>query len=68
MLELVRAQVAAMLGHASAQEIEPDRAFQELGFDSLAAVELRNRLSVIAGVRLSATAIFDYPSSAALAE
>ncbi|MFV2022152.1 SDR family NAD(P)-dependent oxidoreductase [Micromonospora sp. LOL_023] len=66
--ELVRVQVAQALGHSAPESIELDRAFQDLGFDSLTAVELRNGLSVATGVQLSATLVFDNPTPMALVD
>ena len=67
LLDLVRSNIAIVLGNSSPESIDPDRAFQELGFDSLTAVEMRNRLKSATGLALSPTLIFDYPNSAALA-
>ncbi|WP_239133248.1 phosphopantetheine-binding protein, partial [Paractinoplanes durhamensis] len=67
LLDVVLTHTATVLGHSSTRSIRADRGFLELGFDSLTAVELRNRLNAATGLTMPATLIFDHPSPAALA-
>ncbi|HEY8987337.1 MAG TPA: type I polyketide synthase, partial [Streptomyces sp.] len=67
-LDLVRSRIAVVLGHDSADDVETDRQFRDLGFTSLTSVELRDQLSEATGLALSPTLLFDFPTPIAVAD
>jgi acyl transferase domain-containing protein/acyl carrier protein len=67
-LDLVRSHVAAVLGYADPATLDPSRPFEGLGFDSVSAVDLRNRLGTATGLKLPSTLVFEYTSTSALAD
>jgi acyl carrier protein len=68
LVDVVGREAAVVLGHGEGVRVDGEQVFRDAGFDSLAGVELRNRLAVVTGVRLPATVVFDFPTPVALAE
>jgi acyl carrier protein len=67
LVDVVRTEVAAVLGHDGPAAVQPDQALKEMGLDSVTGVELRNQLSRLTGLRLPATLVYDHPTTGALA-
>ncbi|MEU4836598.1 beta-ketoacyl synthase N-terminal-like domain-containing protein, partial [Streptosporangium sp. NPDC023615] len=67
LVALIRTHTAAVLGHASPDSVQAEHAFQQLGLDSLTAIELRNQVNAATGLRLPVAVVFDHPTPTALA-
>ncbi|MFD3924430.1 SDR family NAD(P)-dependent oxidoreductase, partial [Streptomyces sp. NPDC058595] len=67
-LELVQSRLATVLGHGSADLVEGDKAFREVGLDSLGSIKLRNAVNAATGLNVSATLLYDYPTPLALSQ